>query len=552
MLHSETTLLKVLDSLRTLRAALVTLLAGACLALPSPAPAAERAETFNAPGQRHANVCARLAASPVALRFADATPTGFTLDHLLVFEDARCPDGTVRLDLHELVPSPAGPLAFHRGGNGYFDGGNVKYGQLATSEIADPLPSPVPSSGGRGAPCPLADDQAHEVSVRSIPASMHYKRPQDVASGSNRGASFEHYGDPAADQGDREDIHYSYLLWSFVNVRGGGIVRTLLAPGQSVRLCDVDPVTMSSWDRAGAVNGTVTARYVRILAGSCPLYGWMVWSHDYFGDSAGAVAHAVAAGAAPPDPAPDPACPVAAPAAPPTVTTDGAAVGPDGSATLAGSVNPHGVVTSYRFEWGLDDRYGLGTAPATMAVADEPLPLSAAITGLQPGTTYHFRLVAESTHGVSYGPDRTLATPAAPADPPQPLEPLALSRLRVTPGTFRRPRSRRRTPARIRFGLSAPASVTLTFTRRAVGVRRGRACRPLPRRGLPRGARRCVRWVAFPRALRSPAATGTTIIRFGGWIRGRPLPRGRYRVRAVPRGEPDRVVRAGSTYFTLR
>jgi hypothetical protein len=35
---------------------------------------------------------------------------------------------------------------------------------------------------------------------------------------------------------------------------------------------------MSSWDDAGNVNGFVTARYVRVLAGSCPLYGWMVWT----------------------------------------------------------------------------------------------------------------------------------------------------------------------------------------------------------------------------------------------------------------------------------
>ena len=147
------------------------------------------------------------------LRYASGDATGFFLSTRLGFDDGRCAQGTVRLDHHERIPSPRGPLVFHRGGNGYDDAGNVKYGQLAEGDISTPLPAPVPSRGGRGAACPLAADQpAWRVRVRSIPHQMHYKRPQDVADGSNNGTSFEHYGDPGADQGDRTDIHYSYLL----------------------------------------------------------------------------------------------------------------------------------------------------------------------------------------------------------------------------------------------------------------------------------------------------------------------------------------------------
>src|SRR3954471_10825382 len=226
----------------------------------STAAATDPAATFDAPGQLHAIACAHLASSPEPLRFADGSADGFSLTDQLSFYNGDCSTGTVRLDLHEVVPSAAGTLAFHRGGNGYNDAENVKYGELAAGDLADPLPAPVPSGGGRGAPCTLADEPAYAVDVRSIPSEMHYKRPQDVPSGSNSGASLMHYGDPGADQGDRHDIHYSYLLWSFVDVRGGGHVRTLLAPGQVVRPCDVETIVMNSWDSTGAVNGQVTAR----------------------------------------------------------------------------------------------------------------------------------------------------------------------------------------------------------------------------------------------------------------------------------------------------
>jgi hypothetical protein len=526
---------------------------GSALIVPGGAAAAEPAEPFNAPGQRHANVCVRLAVVPAALRFGDGVATGFSIDDQRTFdEDGRCPNGTVRLDLHELIPAEGMSLAFHRGGNGYVGGQNVKYGHLPTGDVADILPPPVPSSGGRGAPCGQLEDTAYEAEVRSIPEAMHYKRPEDLPSGSNRGTSWEHYGDPGADQGSRKDIHYSYLLWSFPNVRGGGMVRTLLVPDHPVRACDVEPVTMHAWDRAGAVNGRVTARYVRVLAGTCPLYGWMVWSHDYFGDPAPPVAHALPTGAPPPaEPPPNPECPVSPPGVPPIATTDEGVARADGSAVLAGRINPNGVNTTYHFELGTTEEYGAGTEEASTSSADRPLSVTATVTGLRPETTYHFRLVASTTHGTSYGENRTLTTPA-PAAPVAAGPVIELSRLRVAPATFRRARTRRRAPARIRYVLSAPGSVTLTFFRRAIGVRRRGACRKPPPRGAPRGRRRCARWVRAGRSLRHDSAAGTTATRFGGWIGRRPLPRGRYRVEGTAAAEGWRPGPRRRGYFRLR
>jgi hypothetical protein len=127
-----------------------------------------------------------------------------------------------------------------------------------------------------------------------------------------------------------------------------------------------------------------------------------------------------------------------------------------------------------------------------------------------------------------------------------------MSGLAVRPATFRRARSRRGAPARIRYVLSGPATVTLTFLRRRAGIRRKGACRPLRGRRVRRRARRCARWIRVGASLRHRARAGTTSVRFGGWVRGRRLARARYRVRGVADagdGLPERV-RYG--YFTLR
>jgi hypothetical protein len=499
-------------------------LAAALLALPAGAGAATPARVFNAPGQGHNGVCLPLATAPAALRFGDGSPTGYSLAGGVAVQIDDCPIGSVRIDLHEVIPSPAGPLVFHRGGIGYDDRGNVKYGEIAASDLSGELPQPEPSSGGRGAECPIAPEPAYAARVESIPAGMHYKRPSDVPSGSNAGATFMHYGDPGADQGDLHEIHYSYLLWSFVDVRGGGMVRTLIAPGQAVRPCDVHPIVMNAWDKAGNVDGTVTARYVRLIAGSCRLYGWMVWSHDYFRGHNGPVPHATPLPGTPPAaPAPDPDCPVAAPAEPPRVST-GTAVPYYGAWTVTGKVDPEGTPAMYRFEVGTDRHYGLDTNADVTPARSSPVDVSGQITDLKPGTLYHYRLVAATTHGTSYGPDRTLSTPFLDS---------RLGKLRVAPKAFRRARSSRRAPAHIRFKLSQRAKVTLTFARRTA-VRCGR--------------RRCARWVAVPGRLRVVRNAGHVQLRFGGWLRGRPLAPGAYRVTARPsRGSGAQHVR-----FTLR
>src|SRR5215213_8924153 len=104
---------------RPIRAALLCALAA--LATTAPAGAATPARVFDAPGQGHATRCVPLASPLAALRFADGSATGFALTGGTALDSENCAAGSVRLDLHETIPSDAGSLAFHRGGFGYED-----------------------------------------------------------------------------------------------------------------------------------------------------------------------------------------------------------------------------------------------------------------------------------------------------------------------------------------------------------------------------------------------------------------------------------------------
>jgi hypothetical protein len=373
------------------------------------------------------------------------------------------------------------------------------------------------------------------VQVESIPEEMHYKHPSELPNGSNKGSSFEHYGDPGADQGNRTDISYTYLLWSFVNVRGGGIVRTLLAPNQVVRACDVEPIVMQAWDRDGNVNGQVTARYVRALAGTCRVYGWMVWSHSYAPAGPAATLHATTESSPPADPQPDPACPVADGPKPPTVTTGDASGAQDGTGVLGGTVHPEGTPTTYRFEYGTDASYGSATDVRSVSVAMRTNNVSAQIGGLQPSTIYHYRIVATGEFGTSAGADRTFRTPDPPPPPapPPPPPPVELTGLQLSPSPMRASRHRLGSSARILYALSRPAQVTLTFLQARTGMVVGTRCKTPPRR-FPRGRRRCTRWVELAGSLTQSAPAGVTKLRFGGWLGRIRLAPGRYRLRAQP------------------
>jgi hypothetical protein len=90
-----------------------------------------------------------------------------------------------------------------------------------------------------------------------------------------------------------------------------------------------------------------------------------------------------------------------------------AAVLKDCSATVAGTINPEGLETSYELDLGIDTTYGTsiyGEAGSGSA----PTEVTVSLQNLAPGTTYHYRMVAINSDGRSslVGADRTFTTPA--------------------------------------------------------------------------------------------------------------------------------------------
>ena len=107
---------------------------------------------------------------------------------------------------------------------------------------------------------------------------------------------------------------------------------------------------------------------------------------------------------------------LAAPAAAalPAVTTSPATGVGATSATLTGKVNPNNLATTYFFQYGRTRTYGSQTpTQGPTAAVKQNINVSAAVAGLAPGTTYHYRLVAVNSSGTRRGGDRTFTTTAS-------------------------------------------------------------------------------------------------------------------------------------------
>jgi hypothetical protein len=110
---------------------------------------------------------------------------------------------------------------------------------------------------------------------------------------------------------------------------------------------------------------------------------------------------------------------------PPGATTGSANNITQNTASITGTIDSQGLPTTYGFEIGLEaGNYGpptgLGSVGAGAAQAEVILPL----TGLQPGTTYHYRITATNNDGTSYGTDQSFTTGVfanAFVTPPAPL-----------------------------------------------------------------------------------------------------------------------------------
>jgi len=204
------------------------------------------------------------------------------------------------------------------------------------------------------------------------------------------------------------------------------------------------------------------------------------------------------------------------------------------TATLNGNAfNPSLVAGTVLFQYGTTTAYGKSTSSRPVTATSRKAPVSAAVSGLQPGTRYHFRLVVTDATGTAHGADRTFTTPSLPAARHRPK----LSHLRLSPRALIAASrggaiAARRTGTTISYTETQPATTTFLVQRPTAGRRAHGGCvRPSPRN---HGHARCTRWIdvgSFSHGDRR----GRNRFHFTGRVGRHALRAGRYRLRVTPR-----------------
>lgn len=101
-------------------------------------------------------------------------------------------------------------------------------------------------------------------------------------------------------------------------------------------------------------------------------------------------------------------------------------------ATLEAQINPGGLATTYRFQYGPTSAYGQSTATETIPAGADAVTVKAQLFGLSPSTAYRYRLLATNAQGTSAGPDQGFATLA---DGTLPLDTCANADIRTEQGS---------------------------------------------------------------------------------------------------------------------
>ena len=106
---------------------------------------------------------------------------------------------------------------------------------------------------------------------------------------------------------------------------------------------------------------------------------------------------------------------VARAAGAPVVVTGATSALGSGTVTVAGTVNPNGSATTWVVEYGATTSYGSTTAPVSASSGTAAVDVSATLSGLGAGLTYHFRLAGTNTAGTTNGADGVFTTTAPPS-----------------------------------------------------------------------------------------------------------------------------------------
>lgn len=102
------------------------------------------------------------------------------------------------------------------------------------------------------------------------------------------------------------------------------------------------------------------------------------------------------------------------PLPPPVARTTGASILGPMSVVVTGAVNPNGLATSYRFDYGLTTSYSSSTESRSAGSGTTTDDVEAPLFGLPIGALLHYRVQATNSTGTTYGPDRTIQLPKPP------------------------------------------------------------------------------------------------------------------------------------------
>jgi hypothetical protein len=208
----------------------------------------------------------------------------------------------------------------------------------------------------------------------------------------------------------------------------------------------------------------------------------------------------------------------------------------DTAALVRVVANGGGAATQATLLYGTSAAYGselrLEMTPADFNDRIYDIPL----TGLTPGTTYHYALVATNSSGTATSADATFTTNSPSSPPPPPVAKAALSALRISPPRFKAAArgatfAKAKTGATVTYAMSGAGAVKLRAYRGVRGVRVGARCVAKSRRH--RTGRACTRYVAVGKAISRASAAGSNRMRFSGRIGGKKLRPGRYRLQSL-------------------
>jgi hypothetical protein len=148
----------------------------------------------------------------------------------------------------------------------------------------------------------------------------------------------------------------------------------------------------------GTKNESVSANVGNLLPGT--VYHYRLDAQNAAGGTLGSDRTFKTAGNPPPDAATGPANDVST-----------------SSATLTGVVTPNGQSTAYQFQYGLTTAYGYATFGSTVPPGNS-VTVSNLLQGLEPGTTFHYRIVAYHGSIAEPGGDGTFITEPSPRPTP--------------------------------------------------------------------------------------------------------------------------------------